>query len=136
MTHSRLYSMALFVSLAVGACGTTVPLEATARTPAAAGSVKVSKDSQGNTNLVISVKYLPRPNDLERSLTTFVVWSIADDGSRVRNLGQLNVDSNRTGSVTVVSPLPHFRIAVTAEADGTTEKPSQYVVLNGSIGQT
>lgn len=135
MTRTRAWSAVFCLSLVVAACATTVSLEATKRTPAAAGTVKVSKDSQGNTSLSITVNYMPRPNDLDRSLTTYVVWSVAEGGARVRNLGQLNVDSNRTGSVTVVTPLSNFRIVVTAEESGTAEKPSQYVVLNGTIGQ-
>src|SRR5664279_340350 len=98
------------LSLGMGACATTVSLDSSSRTPAAAGKVKVSKDSQGNSKLVIDVRYLPRPNDLDPSLTTFVVWSVADQGARVRNLGRLSIDSDRSGSVTVTSPLSSFRI--------------------------
>lgn len=124
------------LSLGMGACATTVLLDSSSRTPAAAGKVKVSKDSQGNSKLVIDVKYLPKPNDLDPSLTTFVVWAVADQGARVRNLGRLSIDSDRSGSVTVMSPLSSFRIIVTAETVGTVEKPSEYVVLSGSVGQS
>jgi len=124
------------LSVGIAACATTVPLESSSRTPAAAGKVKVSRDSQGNSKLVIDVKYLPKPNDLDPSLTTFVVWAVADQGARVRNLGRLSIDSDRSGSVTVVSPLSSFRIIVTAETVGTVEKPSEYVVLSGSVGQS
>jgi hypothetical protein len=124
------------LSLNVAACATTVPLEASTRTPAATGKVKVSKDSQGNSKLAIDVRYLPKPNDLDPSLTTFVVWSVADQGARVRNLGRLNIDNDRRGSVTVTSPLSSFRMIVTAETVGTVEKPSDYVVLSGYVGQS
>ena len=122
---------ALFV-LSTG-CATTVALQASSRTPAAAGSVKTSKDGQGNLKLDVSVDYLPNPFELDRSLTTFVVWSIADDGGRVRNMGQLQIDSHRHGSVELVTPLADFKLLVTAEASGTAEKPSDYVVLQGNI---
>ena len=114
-------------------CATTVALEASSRTPAAAGSVKTSKDSQGNVKVDLSVDYLPNPSELDRSLTTFVVWSIADDGSRVRNMGQFQIDSHRHGSVKLVTPLSDFKLLVTAEESGTAEKPSDYVVLQGRI---
>ncbi len=114
-------------------CASSIALEPGAKTPAAAGSMKLARDSQGNTKVALTVDYLPEPNELDRSLTTFVVWSIADDGSRVRNLGQLWIDSHRHGSVDLVTPLTKFRIVVTAEQSGTTEKPSDYVILQGNV---
>ncbi|HZL16738.1 MAG TPA: hypothetical protein VFG23_03215 [Polyangia bacterium] len=120
--------------LVLGAgCATTVALQASSRTPAAAGSVKISKDGQGNVKLDVSVDYLPNPFELDRSLTTFVVWSIADDGSRVRNMGQLQIDSRRHGSVNLLTPLSNFKLLITAEESGTVEKPSPYVILRGNI---
>lgn len=114
-------------------CASSIALEPGAKTPAAAGSMKLARDSQGNTKVALTVDYLPEPNQLDRSLTTFVVWSIADDGSRVRNMGQLQVDSHRHGAVNLVTPLTKFRIVVTAEESGTTEKPSDYVILHGNV---
>lgn len=114
-------------------CASSIALEPGPKTPAAAGNMKLARDSQGNTKVALTVDYLPEPNQLDRSLTTFVVWSIADDGSRVRNMGQLQVDSHRHGAVNLVTPLTSFRIVVTAEESGTTEKPSDYVVLHGNV---
>lgn len=79
-------------------CGATIPLTASQRTPAATGSAKMRTDSRGNTKLALKVDYLPRPTELAPALTTFVVWSIADDGGRVRNMGQLKIDNDRQGS--------------------------------------
>lgn len=95
--------------------------------------MELSRDGQGNTQVALSVNYLPEPNELDRSLTTFVVWSIADDGHRVRNLGQLQIDSRRHGSVDLVTPLTSFKLVVTAETSGTAEKPSDYVILRGNV---
>ena len=135
MTRSIVrYGLVVATAFVLGAgCATTVALQASSRTPAAAGSVKTSKDSQGNLKLDVSVDYLPSPFELDRSLTTFVVWSIADDGSRVRNMGQLQIDGHRHGSVELVTPLSDFKLLVTAEESGTAEKPSDYVILQGKI---
>ena len=137
MNHSLLRSrfvLLIFAGLAgASGCATSVALEAGPKTPAAAGNVKLSRDSQGNTQLGLTVEYLPEPFELNRSLTTFVVWSIADNGSRVRNLGQLQVDSHRHGSVDLVTPLTTFKLIVTAEESGTVEKPSDYVILHGDV---
>ena len=62
-----------------------------------------------------------------------MVWSIADNGARVRNLGQLQLDSHRHGSVDLVAPLTTFKLIVTAEESGTVEKPSDYVILHGDV---
>lgn len=116
-------------------CASTFPLTPSARTPAAIGSAKVSQDSQGNTDLAIKVNYLPKPVDLGSNLTTFVVWSVADQGARVRNMGKLKIDNDREGSVDLVTPLSAFRIVVTAEENGSVEKPSEYVILNGDVSR-
>jgi len=120
------------LALGVG-CGTTLALQPGSKTPAAAGIVKLSRDSQGNTQLALSVNYLPEPFELNRALTTFVVWSIADDGSRVRNMGQMQLDSHRHGVVNLVTPLTSFKLLVTAEESATAEKPSDYAVLSGNV---
>src|SRR3569623_1692119 len=109
------------LALAAGCASTTLPLTASDRTPAAKGTVKTSTDAQGNTKLTVKVDYLPKPGDLSPDLTTFVVWSMADDAARVRNLGQLAIDKDRHGAVTLVSPLSRFRLLGTAEENGSAE---------------
>ena len=129
----QLAAVAGVLALAAGCASTTLPLTASDRTPAAKGTVKTSTDAQGNTKLTVKVDYLPKPGDLSPDLTTFVVWSMADDGARVRNLGQLAIDKDRHGAVTLVSPLSRFRLLVTAEENGTAEKPSKYTILEGMV---
>jgi hypothetical protein len=122
--------------MAIGCGSSTLALTASQRTPAATGTVKTSLDQQGNTMLNVKVDYLPKPSDLAPNLSTFVVWSIADDGGRVRNMGQLKIDNDRQGSVSLVSPLPKFRLVITAEESGTVEKPSEYTILEGMVKPT
>ena len=114
-------------------CGATLPMTPSERTPAATGAIKVTKDSQGNTKLALKVDHLPRPKDLGPALSTFVVWSVADDGARVRNMGQLRINGDRQGSVDVVTPLRTFRLVITAEESGTVQQPSEYVILEGRV---
>jgi hypothetical protein len=128
--------LAGLAALAFGCASTALPLTASQRTPAATGTVKVSADDQGNTRLKLNVDHLPLPSDLAPNLSTFVVWSVSDEGARIRNLGQLQIGSDRRGSVTLVSPLSRFRLLITAEQDGTAEKPSQYTILEGSVEPT
>jgi len=129
----QLAAVAGVLALAAGCASTTLPLTASDRTPAAKGTVKTSTDAQGNTKLTVKVDYLPKPGDLSPNLATFVVWSVADDGARVRNMGQLTIDKDRHGSVTLVSPLSRFRLVITAEESGTVEKPSAYTILEGKV---
>jgi hypothetical protein len=131
--RSKLVFFTAAMLTCVMGCASPIALEAGPKTPAAAGNVKLSRDGQGNTKIDLKVNYLPQPFELDRSLTTFVVWSIADDGNRVRNLGQLQVDSHRHGSVDLVTPLSRFTLLVTAEQSGTAEKPSDYLILQGNI---
>ena len=121
------------LALGIGGCATSLALQPGPKTPAAAGIVTLSRDGQGNTQLALSVNYLPEPFELNRAFTTFVVWSIADDGSRVRNMGQMQLDSHRHGVVNLVTPLTSFKLLVTAEESATAERPSDYAVLSGNV---
>lgn len=121
-------------AVGLGGCAGGLSLRPTERMPQASGTVKVTKDAQANVRLAIEVRHLPRPNEMDPHLTTFVVWSIAEGGKRVRNMGHIHIDSNRRGSVDVVSPLQRFDILITGEADEAADTPSEFAVLKGSIG--
>ena len=129
-----MYRHSFFViALGLSACATSYPLRASDQSPAATGVVKAKHDDHGNTKLALKVDHLPRPMDLKPGLSTYVVWSVADGGARVRNLGQLEVGEDRKGEVKVVSPLPNFELLVTAEPNGQVAQPSDNVVLRGNV---
>ncbi|HEY4185349.1 MAG TPA: hypothetical protein VGP07_09785 [Polyangia bacterium] len=124
---------ALSVTAASG-CATTAYLQPTTVAPKATGVLKMSQESDGMTKVVVSAEHLPHPNEFDPALKTFVVWSVSDNGARVRNLGELAVDETGKGLAYVLSPLPTFQLVLTAESSGDVDKPSKYVVLAGMVG--
>jgi hypothetical protein len=103
------------------------------RTPAATGVVKVSSSDDENKKLDISVQHLPRPAELDPSLTTYVVWIDPGQGHDPIPVGQLQIDKDREAKEAFTTPFSQFDLMVTAERNATPAKPSDNVVLEGRI---
>ena len=65
--------------------------------PAAAGKVAVSNDQNGNRVLNVKVYHLADPAQLAPPKSGYVVWE-QPKGMPAKNLGQLKVDHDLTGS--------------------------------------
>ncbi len=130
-----LLSSALGASLMLGAgCGSqTYQLIPGERSPAAKGTVKVDRSPNDNSKIEVEVKHLPPPQNLDPSLSTFVVWVEPTNGRPATNLGQLQIDSDRNGKIEAVTPFEQFRVWVTAEANPTPQRPSSYVILRTDV---
>ena len=123
------------VTVVFAGCATTYQLRPEARTPAAAGTVKTTTDSNENTSLEIHVKHLPNPSSLDPSLRTFVAWIRPNAQGEFRNVGQIGLDADREGKLETTTPHRRFEMIVTAEASGAPKEPSQYIVLRGFRSQ-
>src|SRR3954464_1983138 len=94
----------LAAPLMIGGCGAmnrisgvggekqTYALMPADRVPAAMGTVKVSTTDDENKKLDIKVQHLPRPAELDPSLTTYVVWIDPGKGHEAFPVGQLQID--------------------------------------------
>ena len=124
---------ALVIALATACGGTTVPLQTAPRTPAAMGVLEVKKGDNNNTIGTLRVEHLAPPQQLRNDLRVYVAWIRPVGAAEWQNLGQLMISESRAGTLDITVPYDQFEISVSAEADGTVQAPSEFVVMNGQI---
>jgi outer membrane protein OmpA-like peptidoglycan-associated protein len=120
------------VGYQVGGGSTRVDLKGTELMPNASGEAKVEAKS-GVTTIEVEVKRLwPQPTKLGAELLTYVLWVVSPDG-RTGNLGELLIDKDGEGKLSVTSQSQTFSLIVTAEPYLSVRQPSEMVVLENAI---
>ena len=102
--------------------------------PAAKGVIHATHDSNNNTKLEMSVHYLAQPGALTPSAAAYVVW-LHPENEAPQNKGELKIDKNRNGSLTIVTPLKRFEIYVTPEQSAEATAPNGEHVLSANVSQ-
>ena len=125
----------LFMGLLCVSCAAKQQLTPTRETPAALGEVTTHQDDNGNTLLQVKVDHLPPPEVLAPELRNFVVWVRPAGGYEYLNVGQLNVNDERSGDLETTTPHSDFDVLVTAEASGAPRHPGTHVILEGRARQ-
>jgi hypothetical protein len=124
----------VFVSLVAGlAQAETYNLQHGPRTPASAGTLDFNPGKEGNNRLSVKAKYLAMPKDLGPNVTDYVVWLEPGQGRAPTPIGVLKPDKNREANLDVNTPYKAFNILVTAESSATPSRPSNLVILRGSV---
>ena len=125
--------LALALALALTGCGAgrAHTLRPAARSAGATGSFETKTGDDGNTRVALKVAHLPRPEALDPSLHTYVLWLRATGEQDWKNMGALRVNDAREGTLEVATPYPAFELQVTAEPDSTVAAPGSVVVLAG-----
>jgi hypothetical protein len=100
--------------------------------PGAEGKVKMGKDNNGNQTVNVSVVNLAQPDLLPNPQKIYVVWADTPDGTK--NLGQLRtskglIGNSYKGDLTAIVQSKPRRVFITAEQDGSTTFPGNYVVM-------
>jgi hypothetical protein len=108
------------------------PMTAASIVPGARAQVEVSKDSNGNTKLKMTVQHLANPANLTPPATGYVVWLRERSGDS-ENQGQLKMDRNLNANFETVTPFKSFDVFVTAEQDSGTKGPSGSEVLKTTV---
>jgi outer membrane protein OmpA-like peptidoglycan-associated protein len=111
----------------VGGGSTKVIFVGTTAAPNASGEAKVDAKT-GGTNIDLKVKGMPQPTSLGAEFLTYVLWTITPDGS-TNNLGEIPIDKNGEGKLSVTAPAQTFAMIVTAEPYFAVSLPSEVVVL-------
>jgi hypothetical protein len=102
--------------------------------PAAKGVIHASHDSNKNTKLEMSVHYLAEPGALTPSAASYVVW-LQPDNDSAQNKGELKIGKDRSGDLTIVTPLRRFAIFVTPEPSAQATSPTGEHVLSANVSQ-
>ena len=123
---------AMCAALAVAGCASKpTSLETNDRTLAAQAEVKTEENSNGNTELQLSVRHLAKPEIVSEKASTYVVWAqpTRGDGGPVQNLGRLNLNDNLEGRFEAITPFKEFDLFITAEPIATVNYPTGYKAL-------
>ena len=115
------------VGYEVGGGATKVIFVGTSAVPNASGEAKVDAKKTG-TEIDLKVKGLPQPTTLAAQFLTYVLWSITPDGTTT-NLGEIPIDKNGEGKLSVNAQSQTFAMIVTAEPYFAVQLPSEMVVL-------
>jgi hypothetical protein len=127
----------LWGSVAFGGCGTTGGTQTWSMSPAesapaAVGKVKVANLKDGNTKVKVEVDHLAPPALASEVATAYVVWIKPENGAP-QNVGILNVDSNRKGSLDTKTPFKEFTVMVTLETSPSATIPGGSTVMDSHI---
>jgi len=128
--HAIALTLALLCTVAFAA--SKYPMTAASAVPGARAQVDITKDSNGNTKLKMTVQHLANPANLTPPANGYVVWLRERDGSS-ENQGQLKMNKNLDASFETVTPFKNFKVFVTAESDFTTRDPSGPEVLTATV---
>ncbi len=102
--------------------------------PAAKGIIYATHDGNKNTKLELSVHYLAQPEALTPPASAYVVW-LHPENDAPQNKGELRIDKNRNGGLTIVTSLKRFEIYITPESSAQATEPTGEHVLSANISQ-
>ena len=107
-------------------------ISSTAITPAATGMVNHSTDRNGNTEVILKVEQLARPQSLTPAKSHYIVW-VQSSGAPATNVGELRVNDDLAGSLKFTTPYRSFQMRVTAEDSEMATQASSVEVLRGNV---
>jgi hypothetical protein len=110
----------------------TFPLTSSPAVPAAAGTVDIHKDKNGNTEVTIKAEHLAQPALLTPPASAYVVW-FQESGQPAMNQGQFKVEKSLKSEFKTTTPMKNFDLFVTAENDPLTKFPAGVSVLKTKI---
>jgi len=115
------------VGYEVGGGATKMIFLGTSAAPQASGEARVDAKKAG-TDIDLKVKSLPQPTSLGAEFLTYVLWTVTPDGSTT-NLGEITIDKNGDGKLSVTAQSQTFAMIVTVEPYFAVQLPSEVVVL-------
>lgn len=111
------YFILLLSVITLGSCATRAKFSISPITPAAQGSVKITKDRNKNYVVEVKVQYLASPDRLTPPRAQYVVW-IATENGDPKNSGMLKSKSGDKAFLRTISSAKPTQIFVTAENAG------------------
>lgn len=119
--------------LSITSCSNKLVFATSTVVPAAQGSVKITKDDNGNYELDLSILHLTEPSRLSPPKKYYVIWMETEDNG-TKNLGQLKSESGFFTSTLkadfhTVTPFKPRRVFITAENDFNIQNPGPQTVM-------
>lgn len=135
------YVLMSFTTLAVVlfsfSCARKVSFLTSTEVPAAQGDVKVTKSSNENFEIKISLLHLAAPDRLKPPKEAYVVWIETED-HLFKNQGQIKSNTSflskkLKASFETVSPFNPVKVFITAEDEPNIQYPRGVIVLTTDI---
>ena len=95
-------------------------------------ALKVDAKKAG-TDIDLKVQGMPQPTTIGAEFLTYVLWTVTPDGT-TNNLGEITIDKNGNGKLSVTAQSQTFAMIVTAEPYFAVQLPSEMVVLENDTG--
>ncbi len=111
----------------VGGGGIKVDMVGTSVAAQASGEARVEA-KPGGTTIELKVSGVPQPTTIGAEFLTYVLWTVTPDGTTT-NLGQIPLNQNGEGKMSVTAQSQTFALIVTAEPYYAVRMPSEVVVL-------
>ena len=130
----------LSVALAALGCGkhedakSPIALMSTDSSAAAQGNVMINDAGNGNAELLVEIKHVPKPDKAAPGATTYVLWA-KPSGGEPMNLGAINVNDDLMGTLRTVTPMKNFDLWVTAEATPQATRPTTSPMLTARVSR-
>ena len=115
----------------VGAGKTKVDFKGTALMPQTAGVAEVEAKA-GYSGINATFQKLGPATQFGSEFLTYVLWAVSPDG-HTSNLGEIQVDKNGNGKMTVSTQMQTFSLLVTAEPYFAVRMPSELVVSENEL---
>jgi len=119
------------VGYQVGTGKTKVDFQGTPEMPQAEGTAEVEA-KPGYSSVTATLRELGPVTQFGAEFLTYVLWAISPDG-RASNLGEIQLDKNGNGRITVSTQMQTFALVVTAEPYFAVRMPSELVVAENVI---
>ncbi len=124
-------ALAMIWGLSLSSCNTTSSFQQSSVVPAAQGYTKLKHDKNGNYTMYVSVKHLAGPERLTPPRKLYIVWlQTAQNGNR--NVGQINIRGDMSGSLSTVTAFKPVKVFITAEDNANIAQPEGQTVLMSS----
>ncbi len=115
---------AVFAGALTGCAGYGGRLQSRSRLNGPEGEARFRRLPDENIAVALSVKHLTDPGKLDPPAWTYVAWVRGGAEEPALNLGTLRVGNDHRGGLEAVTPLRRFKLFITAEPDGTVERPT------------
>lgn len=133
LRNAFLFSCTLFAFLFLSSCARKLTFATSAIAPAATGTVKIKKTSNGNYSVNLETRHLAPADKLSPPRRVYVVW-MQTEQNPVRNIGMLKSETgflSKTlkGNLQATATSKPTSFFITAEDDGNVQYPGNEVVL-------
>jgi hypothetical protein len=124
MIRSNIVAAAILITGTLAGCASGPRLGRAPALAKAKGTVSFTKTAEHGTRIILAVKNLVDPENLNPPGYAYVAWVQSDLEAPPHNVGALVVDDDQRGELKTITPLRDFELFVTAEPASDAAQPT------------